>query len=446
MSKHQSQPATVSCPALFVTAPSSDSGKTTLVAALARYWRNRGKQVRVFKTGPDFIDPIFHEVASGQPAYQLDLGMSGEATCRRHLYEAAKDADLILIEGVMGMFDGTTSSADLAAKFGIPMLAVIPAAKMAQTFGAIACGLASYRDDVNLFGVIANKVGSEGHAKLLKASLPESLAFCGYLLRDEKFVLPDRHLGLVQAHEIPELDSWLDLVAEELGNSCQMPLPKPVTFAPQPTDPRVEALAGALDGQTIAVARDTAFAFIYHDNLALLTRLGAKLAYFSPLTDPLPVCDAIYLPGGYPELHADALTSNTGLLQQLQQHIQQDKPVVAECGGMLYLLQQLTDIDGKQFQFAGLLPGKAQMQKKLQGIGILKAEFDDTEIRGHCFHYSQSQIDLQPIAMAVSTGRFGSKEPVYRQNKLIASYVHWYFPSAPELIVQWFLGRADTAK
>ncbi|WP_282109557.1 cobyrinate a,c-diamide synthase [Shewanella algicola] len=431
----------IMCPALFVTAPSSDSGKTTVVAAMARFWRNQGKTVRVFKTGPDFIDPKFHEVASGHRAYQLDLGMMGEAICRRHLYEAAKEADLILIEGVMGMFDGTSSSADLAVKFGIPMLAVIPAAKMAQTFGAIAYGLAHYRNDVKLFGVVANKVGSVGHAKLLEQSLPDDIAYCGYLARDESLALPDRHLGLVQADEIADLDNWLDAAATRLGNSCNMPLPKAIAFEYQAQDTQITALNQALKGVVIAVACDAAFAFIYHDNLTLLRKLGATVCLFSPITDNLPHCDALYLPGGYPELHGEALQKNHLLNMCIQKHVADNKPVVAECGGMLYLLGSLTNTQLQTFHWANVLPGTAIMSERLQGIGIVSFATGDEEIKGHCFHYSTSDIDLEPIGTATSTGRFGSSEPVYQHGSVVASYVHWYFPSSPQIVSSWFLGQ-----
>ncbi|HYM48429.1 MAG TPA: cobyrinate a,c-diamide synthase, partial [Burkholderiaceae bacterium] len=195
------------CPALFISAPASGQGKTTITAALAIRERRRGRRVRVFKTGPDFIDPMILERASGNPVYQLDLWMGGENHCRNLLYDAAGHADLILIEGVMGLFDGQPSSADLAALFGIPVLAVIDASAMAQTFGAIAFGLARFRDDISVAGVIANRVGSEHHAEILGPSLPADLPMLGWLARDADFTLPERHLGLVQAREIADLDS-----------------------------------------------------------------------------------------------------------------------------------------------------------------------------------------------------------------------------------------------
>ncbi|RTR33574.1 cobyrinate a,c-diamide synthase [Shewanella atlantica] len=442
------------CPALFVTAPSSDSGKTTLVAAMARYWSNQGKKVRVFKTGPDFIDPIFHEFASGHPAHQLDLGMMGETICRQHLYQAALEADLILIEGVMGMFDGANSSANLAAKFGIPLLAVIPAAKMAQTFGAIAYGLAHYQDNVNLFGVIANYVGSPGHAAMLEDSLPDGIEFCGAMPRDSSLALPERHLGLVQAQELEGIEDWLNNAAKALGDSCVLPLPEPVCFE-TPEDnsgaflssvPTSSLVAQPLHGQIIAVAKDAAFSFIYRDNITLLEHLGARIEYFSPIADDsLPVADSLYLPGGYPELHLKALSENISMCRSIQQHIQSGKPTLAECGGMLYLLEQLTTKNGETTEMLAALPGTATMQQRLQGLGMLSADICGQTMTGHCFHYSKSDITLLPLAIASQAGKTRMQERVYLHHNTLASYVHWYLPSSPELVSRLFLGQLNVA-
>ncbi|ABV36765.1 CobB [Shewanella sediminis HAW-EB3] len=440
------------CPALFVTAPGSDSGKTTLVAAMARYWSNRGKKVRVFKTGPDFIDPIFHEFASGSPAHQLDLGMMGETICRQHLYQAALEADLILIEGVMGMFDGANSSANLAAKFGIPLLAVIPAAKMAQTFGAIAYGLAHYQDNVNLFGVIANYVGSPGHAAMLEDSLPDGIEFCGAMPRDSSLALPERHLGLVQASEIEGIDEWLDRAAKALGDSCVLPLPAPVCFEAPDSEsdnflssaPVSNLASQHLSGQTVAVAKDAAFSFIYQDNITLLESLGAQIQYFSPINDKsLPTADSLYLPGGYPELHLKALSENISMCTSIKHHIQSNKPTLAECGGMLYLLDQLTTKSGETTDMVGALPGKASMQDKLQGLGMLSAEIIGHSLTGHCFHYSKSDITQLPIAIASQAGKTRMQERVYLHRNTLASYVHWYLPSSPQLVCRLFLGQLN---
>lgn len=439
------------CPALFITAPSSDSGKTTLVAAMARHWRNQGKKVRVFKTGPDFIDPIFHEFASGHAAHQLDLGMMGESICRQHLYQAALDADLILVEGVMGMFDGNNNSASLASKFGIPMLAVIPADKMAQTFGAIAYGLAHYQPDVNLFGVIANYVGSPGHAQMLKDSLPDDIIFCGAMPRDSRFTLPERHLGLVQAQEIESLDKWLDYAAEVVAENCELSLPQAISFTNEQTKdcaflssmPKAKLFVEQpLKGQTIAVAKDGAFSFIYHDNITLLRALGATIKYFSPIQDKtIPEADGLYLPGGYPELHLSELADNRSMCESIKHHIDNGKPTLAECGGMLYLLEFLTCKNGQTAHLVGALAGTATMQTSLQGLGMLSANIGEFCITGHCFHYSKSNVELLPIAIASQAGKTQMEEKVFLHKNTLASYVHWYLPSSPELVTQLFLGK-----
>ncbi|WP_432467480.1 cobyrinate a,c-diamide synthase [Agarivorans sp. Z349TD_8] len=424
------------CPALVVAAPSSGSGKTTVVAAIARYFTNLGKTVRVFKTGPDFIDPNFLAFASGQPVYQLDFWMCGEAHCKALVAEAAQQADLILIEGVMGMFDGQCSSADIAAVLGIPVLAVIDAAAMAQTFAAIAFGLSHYRQDVAMYGVFANRVGSAGHAQMLKDALADSLTFCGYLQKNSGLTLPERHLGLVQAEELADLDQRLDLAAAMLAETAKLKLPPPVALQA----PQAEPLPLLLVNCTIAIARDKAFSFIYQANLDVLQQLGAHLVFFSPIAgDELPLCDALYLPGGYPELHLQALQANQVLMQQIRLHAQ-SKPILAECGGMLYLNRSLSDVDGVSAELCGVLDATAQMQDRLCALGLVEADFSGQKLRGHSFHYSKTQSQQWVLCTPIAqSGR--EMDPVWQQEKLIASYIHWYFPYNPQLVASIFKGE-----
>ncbi|MGD7513320.1 cobyrinate a,c-diamide synthase, partial [Ralstonia pseudosolanacearum] len=239
------------CPALFLSAPASHQGKTTLTAGLARHHRNQGRTVRVFKTGPDYLDPYILERASGQPVHSLDLWMTGEADCRQRLYAAAAEADLILIEGAMGLFDGTPSSADLAEAFGVPVLALIDASAMAQTFAAIAHGLASFRPALPFHGVLANRVASPRHAELLTAALPAGLRYLGTLARDDAMTLPERHLGLVMAQEIDDLEPRLERAAARIAATGLAELPPPVAFAPARAEPMPPLLAGT----RIAIAR-----------------------------------------------------------------------------------------------------------------------------------------------------------------------------------------------
>lgn len=427
-------PAT--CPALLLSAPASGQGKTTVTAGLARYHRNQGRKVRVFKTGPDFLDPMILERASGQPVYQLDLWMVGERDSQALLYQAAQEADLILIEGVMGLFDGTPSSADLAALFGVPVLALINAHAMAQTFGAVAYGLAHYRPGLPFAGVLANRVAGPGHADLLAESLPPDLRYFGWLPRDGEIALPDRHLGLVQAAEIVDLETRLESIAARVARTELAKLPPPVSFPGTTLEPPAQLLKGV----RIGIARDTAFAFLYPANLDTLRALGAELAFFSPLADTeLPMVDSIYLPGGYPELHLDTLANNASMRESLRRHHQAGKPLYAECGGLLYTVESLADKEGHRAPMLGLLPGHAALQSKLAGLGMQAVELPEGELRGHTFHHSRLETPLEPLAHGRRQRDGRSGEAVYRAGRLTASYLHLYFAGNPAATARLFL-------
>ena len=424
------------CPALLISAPASGQGKTSVTAALARWHRRNGKRVRVFKTGPDFLDPMVLERASGAAVYQLDLWMNGEDDVRARLYEAAGEADLILVEGVMGLFDGGLSSADLAQRFDMPVLAVIDGSAMAQTFGALALGLASYRDGLHVYGVAANRVGSAYHAQLLADSLPPNLHWLGALPRDPGFALPERHLGLVAAAELGDIDARLDALADAWAAHASAQLPPPVIFPPALTAP----VPARLRGCRIAIARDAAFCFLYPANLDVLSQAGAELRFFSPLAgDALPDCDAVWLPGGYPELHLPALSRNDSLRQALHAHVDAGRPLLAECGGMLYALDALTNREGDRFAMAGVLEGHAVMQARLGGLGMQSVTLPEGELRGHTFHYAHAELASEPLVMAVNPDGGPSREGVYRRQRMTASFMHAYFPSNPLAAVGLFL-------
>ncbi len=356
--------------------------------------------------------------ASGAPVYQLDMWMVGEQESRRLLWEAAGEADLILIEGVMGLFDGTPSSADLARHFGVPVLGVIDGTAMAQTFGALALGLARYQPDLPFAGVLANRVGTLRHAQLLEGSLTEGLRWYGALSRETGIELPSRHLGLVQASELNDLDVRLDAAAQALGGSCKVALPPPVAFAA----PQVIEAEPLLEGVRIAVARDEAFAFTYGASLDLLRAMGAQLSFFPPIHDhALPDADSLYLPGGYPELHHQALSENTPMLAAIRAHHAAGEPLLAECGGMLYLLDSLTDVDGNRAELLGLLPGDAVMQKKLAALALQSVELPEGVLRGHTYHHSLTSTECEPIARGLSPNGGRGAEAVYRQGRMTAS-------------------------
>lgn len=424
------------CPALLVSAPASGQGKTSVTAALARWHARQGRRVAVFKTGPDFLDPLVTGRAAGAPAYQLDLWMGGEAEVRARLFAAAGASELILVEGVMGLFDGEPSSADLAAQLGLPVLAVIDGGAMAQSFGALAYGLAHYRDDVRLHGVAANRIGGDYHAQLLRGSLPADIAWLGALPRDAALALPERHLGLVAAGELDDLDARLDALADAWSRHADTALPPATTFAP--AEP--PALPPLLRGRRIAVARDAAFCFLYPANLDLLRDAGAELAFFSPLAgEALPDCDAAWLPGGYPELHLAALSRRTDLHAALRAHRDAGKPLLAECGGMLFLLDRLADGKGNEAAMAGLLRGRAALQPRLVALGLQAVELPEGGLRGHTFHHVHADVEAVPLATAGNPNGAPGREAVYRDRRLTASFVHFYFPSHPEAAARLFL-------
>lgn len=424
------------CPALLISAPASGQGKTTVTAALAAYHRSQGRQVRVFKTGPDFIDPTILEQASGHPVYQLDLWMGGEADCRARLYHAAGEADLILIEGVMGLFDGSPSSADLAKQFGIPVLAVIDASAMAQTFAALACGLSRLDSELPFFGVVANRVGSARHAAMLTERLPAALKFCGALPRSADVTLPERHLGLLQAAELPDIQQRIAHAAQLWAAHGDTSLPPAVAFSPAEFPP----VARELQGVKIAVARDAAFSFLYRANLDVLSALGAELRFFSPLDDSaLPEADSLYLPGGYPELHLAKLAGNTAMLAAIRAHHAAHKPILAECGGMLYALQSLRDKQGQQENLLGLMDGSAEMQPRLTALALQSVTLPQGTLRGHTFHYSRLQTQLAANSHGECPNGSATREAVYQQQRLTASYIHFYFPSNPSAVARLFL-------
>ena len=394
------------CVALLVAAPASGQGKTTVTAALARLHARAGRRVQVFKCGPDFLDPQIHAVASGAPVYNLDLGICGAEDAAWRLHAAARDADLILVEGVMGLFDGNPSGADIARRFGIPVMAVIDAKAMAQTFAAIAHGLATWQPDLPFSGVLANHVGSEGHATLLRDCLPPSIAWYGALPRDNDAALPERHLGILQAAEIADLDARLDRLADHLARTGAADLPPPVAF-PAVAAPSTTPL---LAGRSVAIARDAAFGFIYPANLDTLQALGAELKFFSPLAhEPLPACDALWLPGGYPELHAAALAANARWQADLKAHAAAGKPLLAECGGMMSLFETLTDKEGVTHPGASLLAGHTRQPQGGQPAApppgresakVAVGERQHHQLRGRLPEVPGAGAFLQPVAFA----------------------------------------------
>ncbi|WP_293776348.1 cobyrinate a,c-diamide synthase [uncultured Oxalicibacterium sp.] len=425
---------------VLVAGMASGQGKTTVTAALARRLMREGLRVRVFKTGPDYLDPMILQRACGSEVYALDLWMVGLDACKRLLAEAAQEADVVLIEGVMGLYDGDPSSADLAQAFGVPVVTVIDAGKMAATVGAVVHGLQHY-GPVQLAGVILNRIASTSHRAQIEPALRDVplLAHLPKLAES----LPERHLGLVQPDEVAKLDEILDRLADRIELDMHAWQAMPSVHIDR--IPAAEPLPQKLAGRRIAVARDAAFAFVYHANLACLRALGAEVVFFSPLNDePLPEgTDGVYIPGGYPELHCATLAEAKRWQASMRTAHAQQVPILAECGGMMAMTESITDAQGKTWPMAGLLPGRITMHPKLAGLGMQWLTTDEGELRGHAFHYSTLQTTLPSIAQTVTRTKGKTGESLYRHGSLTATYFHAYFASCPAATARLFF-RQDS--
>lgn len=452
-----------SCPAFLIAAPSSGQGKTTIVAALAHMWRKRGWRVQVFKCGADCIDASWHALASGQPVQPLDLWMVGEADCRAMLQHARAHNDVVLVEGAMGLFDGQPSSADLAKKFNLAVVAVVDAGRMAGTLGAVAYGLQHYCPDIIWAGVLANRVASSGHAEMLRESVKAESNWLGAVYRNPGCTVASRHLGLLLAAEMHDATQRLDAAAEAIQNTTLAQADKAAlhVLAQTQQHPPIEPAAPTqppplLQGRTVAVARDAACCFIYAGNIETLKNLGAEVVFFSPLTDTqLPPNDAVWLTGGYPELHLPALAANTNMQRSMHEHIQQGKPVWAEGGGMVLLAEMVTLADHSTQAAWGIIPVQVQMHTRLQGLGAQAldvAALRTTSInealpalRGHTLHYSIAQTDAPEQTRTTcpnknSRGKAG--EAVYQfgtTGNVRTSYFHAWFASSPAATAALFL-------
>jgi len=431
----------VNAPAFLVSAIASGQGKTTATAALARHHRLKGRRVRVFKTGADFLDALVLERAAGHAVHVLDLWMVGEEECRRLLRAARSAADRVLIEGVMGLYDGTPSSADLARAFDLPVLAVIDVSAMAQTIGAVAMGLRDF-GPVRLAGVIANGVASAGHAAMVSAALREVplVATLPWLPSS----LPERHLGLVPPADSADIEAQL----ESLGRSIRIDerawdaATRAAAPDPSPSPTPMAAHEFPLAGRLVGIARDAAFAFLYPANVDCLEALGARVCFFSPLADePVPSgADAVFLPGGYPELRAEQLSAARNFHHSIRAAHERGVPILAECGGMMALGQSLGDTQGRQWPMAGVLPGYTRMQPRLAALGLQAWSTAFGELRGHTFHYSIFDTPLEGLTRTRAYPKDASGETIYRCGSLTASYFHAYFPSCPPAIAALFSG------
>jgi cobyrinic acid a,c-diamide synthase len=442
-------------PRLIIAAPMSGSGKTTITAGLIAAFAARGMRVAPFKVGPDYIDPGYHALAAGRACHNLDAWMLTPERLRVLFARRTRDADVALIEGVMGLFDGFSgkddagSTAHVARILETPILLVLDVGAMARSAAAIVRGMRDFDPRVRVAGVILNRVGSEGHARMVKDAIEENVGMpvVGYLKRDETLNLPERHLGLIPTLEPGRWHAWLEAACEKIAATVNLDqvlelaraaplLPAsdddPFTFT-QPTR------------AVIAVARDEAFNFIYEENLDLLRAAGAEIAFFSPLRDgALPRgTQALYLSGGFPEIYAAELAANEGMRVEIRSAFLAGLPMYAECGGLMYLTQEIVDGQGARYSMVGILTGRSVMTGRLTlGYRVVRAPRDnwlwreDETIRGHEFHYSvweDRPTDLAP-AYELLPSEFQPQPRIEGAcvNNLLASYVHLHFLAQPQ--------------
>jgi cobyrinic acid a,c-diamide synthase len=418
--------------AFVLVAPKSGSGKTLVTLGLIRAFRNKGLKVASAKVGPDYIDGRFHQAASGQACINLDLWAMGAETCRARLADLARGADLVIVEGVMGLFDGPEgqkgSTADLAEALGLPIVMVADTTGQAQSLAATILGFRSFRPGLNFAGVILNKVASDRHQRMLLENWDRvGLPLLGLLRHSDSHNWPSRHLGLVQAQEIQKLEEFIEDAAS--GVARETFLDKLFESATTLTNQRTQPLLLPPLGQRIAVARDLAFGFSYPHVLADWRNQGAELQFFSPVANEAPskTADAIFLPGGYPELHAGVLAAANTFLEGLRTH---QGLIYGECGGYMVLGDALIDANGISHPMAGLLPLTTSFAKKKLHLGYrqlspLNGPWKQP-LRGHEFHYSTiaKQGGGEPLfqvqdAMGTDLGAQGQ-----RIGKVMGSYNH----------------------
>jgi cobyrinic acid a,c-diamide synthase len=419
--------------ALILAAPSSGSGKTLITLALLRALKNLGLRVVSAKVGPDYIDPRFHEAATGRPCVNLDVWGMRQGLIDALLVAQEDDADLIIIEGVMGLFDGPEkgkgSTADLARMLGLPIVLVVDASHQSQSVGALVHGFSTFRRGVKISGVILNKVASERHHRMLAAAIPKDLLI-GAVRSLSGLEIPSRHLGLKQAQELTDLQAFIASAAELAASAID--LEKLKTLAqPLHIEPKLPSFLPPL-GQRIAVARDEAFGFAYEHILAGWRALGAELRFFSPLADKPPSfdADAVFLPGGYPELHAGKLSLNSHFLDGLGQAAARGALIYGECGGFMVLGRYIADAKGK-YPMAALLPHATSLAEKKLSLGyrILKHKSPlpfPPRLRGHEFHYSTLAEPIRGDHLFTMRDAAGQRlDPAgLRIGRIMGSYAH----------------------
>ncbi len=454
--------------ALLVSGAASGVGKTTVALAIMSGLRRRGLAVQPFKCGPDFLDTGHHTKISGRKARNLDTWMLNDEANRCVLQNAARGADVLVAEGMMGLFDGkngnteTGSTAEIAKLLKLPVVLVVDAAKTARSIAAVVLGFEMFDPELQLAGVILNRVATERHYEMLHAAIKTSCKtrILGWLPRDPAITIPERHLGLQGAAEAAvEDDTAIDTLARLAEKYFDLDSLVELHCGLELDEGGVTEIdsSGGSEGVRIGVPSDHAFSFYYEDNLDLLREQGAEIVRFSPLCDrSLPTgLDALYLGGGYPELHAERLSSNRQMIEEVRAFAASGRPIYAECGGMIYLSESLRTTEGVNYAMAGVLPLSIQMTGRLVQFGYVVVNFTEdcllghkgTTIRGHSFHYS-SIVSRGDIATSYRLRySMSGKEELegFRRGNVLASYVHLHL-RANLTIAKDFVGAIRRAR
>ncbi len=442
---------------MVIAGTGSGVGKTTLTIGLMSALRKKGFTVQGFKCGPDYIDPTYHTAVTGRQSRNLDSWMLDEETVKEIFARGSQGADISIMEGVMGFFDGKNpktnegSTAEISMITNSPVLLVVNCASMARSAAAIVKGFQHFSDGPNIVGVIANRVGSEGHFKLVKTAIEQecNVTVIGYLKREMDIEIPERHLGLVPSIERGELDPFFDrlgeLVLETLDIEKFIELSAALPVEVNTTSSIFEKKGKR--SVRIAVAKDAAFNFYYPENLELLEVNGAELSYFSPLAGELlpENVDGLYLGGGFPEEFVDQLSKETEVKKSVGDAIRNGMPTLAECGGFMYLTEAIETTDQDVYKMVGVIPGKVSMQQKLAALGYREitgqsGNFllpENRKARGHEFHYSTFQAEKEVPYAYETKGMRGLKQEGYMNFYLIAGYTHFHFASCPEMVEKW---------
>lgn len=417
-------------PSLLIAAPLSESGKSTLTMGLLRAYTRRGLATQAFKCGPDYVDPKLHSVATGRPAVNLDLFMYGAERVQALYDHYSQDAQAVIVEGVMGLFDGYDrdkgSAADIARLLDLPVVLVVTPRSMAYTVAPLLYGLQHFDPRIQIAGVIFNKVSSERHLTYLtQAASDAGVPVLGSLPRVDDIAIPSRYLGL-DVDDLAQIDRYADQVADLLEQHLDIDRLLAISSERKERSheaPALQKLASSTP-RRIAVARDDAFNFLYQENVRQLEQWG-EVTYFSPLADKeLPPSDFVYLPGGYPELHLEQLSANKSMLDSLRDYIRGGGAMLAEGGGMLLLCEAIVDEEGRSYPLVGALQQTATMQQRGLALGYRQLEIEGVAVRGHEFHYSRIIDPLPTVAQQYNAWGDPVATALWHTDHCYATYTH----------------------